>query len=173
MKAACDAFGLTFGVWESEPQPGTGASAVMFTGAEHYIAQAETPRDWVQIVEDFREIYPTLPAAVVTTFGGIGAVEGGYDPSISKPVIQAGFRCLTEAYQNADPGSTPDNTVWTATEKLGWPHAQPTIGVWGDYPAESYFAELRHHPGYWVWLAETMTERDWSALRELNLSLNG
>lgn len=176
MKSACDAFGLTFGIWESEPQPGTGAEAVFATGAEHYVAQAETPRDWEAIVSDFRQAYAApFPAAVVTTFGGIGATEDGYDPSVSRPVIEAGFRCLTESYVNDNPQATPDAMRWTAMEKLGWPEAQPVIGVWGDFPAERYITEhnLSAHPGYWVWLAETMTDRDWSALRELNLSQNG
>lgn len=173
-REACHDYGLTFGVWESEPQPFTGTVAVDETGADHYIAQAETPRNWVAIVDSFRAAYPALPAAVVTTFGGIGALDDGtYDPSIAKPVIDAGFRCLTEAYVNVDAGSTPDRMRWTAIEKLGWPWAQQTIGVYGGYPAERYIVEhnLADHRGYWVWLAETMTARDWAVLREHNLGV--
>lgn len=173
LRDECHALGLTFGVWESEPQPGTGAAAVLQAGADHYIAQAETPRDWPTIVSMFRAAYPTLPAAVVTTFGGIGALEGGgYNPAISKPVVEAGFRCLTEAYANADARMTPDRMAWTATEKLKWEHAQVTVGVWGGYPFRRYIDlwNLQAHPGYWVWLAETMTAADWADARAFNLS---
>lgn len=172
LRDECHALGLTCGVWESEPQPGTGAVAVLQAGADHYIAQAETPRDWPTIVSMFRAAYPTLPAAVVTTFGGIGAKADGYDKTISAPVIEAGFRCLTESYPNANAGSTPDRMGWTATAQLGWENAQPTIGVWGGYPFRSYIDlwNLQAHPGYWVWLAETMTPEDWSAAREFNLT---
>lgn len=173
LREECFQLGLTFGVWEAEPQPFTGAVAVDESGAEHYIAQAETARNWPAIVDTFRASYPELPAAVVTTFGGIGALDDGtYDPSVSAPVVEADFLCLTEAYVNADAGSTPDRMRWTAIEKLGWPEAQPVIGVWGDFPAETYITDhnLADHPGYWVWLAETMRDRDWAALRELNLS---
>ena len=164
--------GLTFGVWEAEPMPGTGEQAVLESGADHYIAQAETPRPWWAIVESFRRAYPDLPAAVVTTFGGIGAVEGnGYDKTVAKPVIDAGFGCLTEAYVNANPQATPDNLDWVAETQLGWPYSQSTIGVWGGFPASVYITQhrLAAYRDYWVWLAETMTPADWSALGALNL----
>lgn len=166
--------GLTFGLWEAEPQPGSGAqlandATALGASPDHYTAQAETPRDWEAIVADFRDAYPEMPAAVVTTFGGIGALEGGgYDPAVAKPVIDAGFYCLTESYQNANPQATPANLDFVATVKLGWPRSQPTIGVWGGYPASSYLGGWLP-PDYWVWLAETMTSADWDSLRAHNL----
>ena len=92
--------------------------------------------------------------------------SGGYDPTVAEPIIEAGFHCLTESYQNANPPSTPANMDWVATQKLGWPRSQPAIGVWGDYPAAAY--DLAGFPDYWVWLAETLTSADWQTLRDLN-----
>lgn len=172
MREACHDHGLTFGVWEAEPQPGTGAAAVHAAQADHYIAQAETPRDWPTIVRDFRVEYPEpFPAAVVTTFHGIGALpDETYDPETSRPVIDAGFHCLTEAYVGVSANWTPDRLDFTGTKQFGWPRTQPTIGVFGGYTAERYVTEhnLAAYPGYFVWLAETMTERDWAVLREFN-----
>ena len=141
------------------------------TDPDHCILQAEEPQDWENIVRWFREDYPTMPAAVVTTFWGIGATASGYDPSIAKPVIDADFKCLTEAYVVSNPHSTPAELNYVATQKLGWERSQPVIGVYSNYPAERYVTEhnLASWPGYWVWLAETMTERDWDALKEVNL----
>lgn len=169
-KEACHDLGLTFGVWCADPR--NGVTALQATGADHVVLQAEQPQDWPTIVTELRQAYPDVPAAVVTTFWGIGATGDGYDPSISKPVVDAGFKCLTEAYVVSDPNATPARLNFTATQKLGWEASQPAIGVYGGYPAEKYVTDqqLASWPGYWVWLAETMTERDWAALKEVNLA---
>lgn len=165
----CHALGLTFGMWEAEPEPGSGA-ALVYNAAkygapiDHYIAQAETPRDWPAIVADFREVYPSLPAAVVTTFVGL-------DPSQAAAINAAGFGCLVESYVNQDPNATPDAQVWTAETQLGFPYAQPVVGVWGDFPFSRYVSayNLGAYPDYWVWLAETMTGNDWTDAGRFNL----
>ena len=184
MAAACESYGLTFGLWEANPTPGSGAQLLndahlIGAKADHYIAQAEEPKPWADIVSDFRAVYPELPAAVVTTFWGAGAVPPGtgddgsnYRKADAEPIIDAGFKCLTEAYVVSNPNATPANLDWTARTHLGWPVTQPVIGVYGGYPAERYVTEqqLASWPGYWVWLAETMTRDDWAALREVNLA---
>lgn len=171
LRIACRAYDLTFGVWEAEPMPGTGAVAVLESGADHYIAQAESPRPWQSIVDTFRWAYPKLPAAVITTFWGLGALEDRYDAFVSLPVVEAGFKCLTEAYVVDNPNATPDNLDWIATTKLGWEVSQPAIGVYHGFPAQTYIDQYRlaAHPGYWVWLAETMLPADWDALGAFNL----
>lgn len=171
LRQELNARGLTFGVWEAFPKPGSGAKAVTESGAQHYIAQAEQPEPWPEIVSTFRAALPTFPAAVVTTFWGCGATATGYDRSIPKPLIDGDFACLTEAYVNQSGTSvSPARLDWTAKAHLGWERTQPTIGVYWDYPAERYINEfaLAEFPGYWVWLAETMNAFDWSALKEFN-----
>jgi len=166
---------MTFGVWEAYPTPGSGAGAVRASWASHYIAQAEESQPWAEIVGSFRRDFPAMPAAVVTTFVGLGALNsGGYDSSIAKPVVEAGFHCLTEAYMSESPNWTPERLDWTAKTHLGFPVTQPTIGLWngrlGRITAEQYINEynLAAFPGYWVWLAETMTQRDLDVLRDFN-----
>lgn len=168
--AACHANGGSCGVWNPNPAAVAGAECVSLTGADHYTAQAEGPVDWPAHVAAFRAGYPTMPAAVVTTFVGLGASSSGYDPSVSRPVIAAGFKCLPEAYVSEDPHATPAELDFAATRQLGWPVSQPVIGVFhgetfADY-VDNY--ELDRFPGYFVWLAETMSAADYEAAGEFN-----
>lgn len=165
--------GLDFVVWEAFPSPGSGANAVRAWQADAYIAQAEQPQPWAEIVAAFDV---KVPAAVVTTFAGIGATASGdYDPAVSAPVRAAGWECLTEAYVNEDAHWTPDALDFVGVQKLGWPHTHPVIGLWaarlGRVSAQEYITKhnlLKYAPGYSVWLAETMTQADWDALKALN-----
>lgn len=165
LREALEDRGLSFGVWESKPVPGT--RAVEETGASHYIAQAEAPEPWSEIAASA----PDVPRAVVTTFHGLGALsDGAYDPAVAAPVVDGGFHCLTEAYYGVSPNWTPDRLDFTGTQQLGWPQTQPVIGVFGGQDAETYVRALNlgAYPGYFVWLAETMTAEDWRVLGEFN-----
>jgi hypothetical protein len=157
-------------VWESDPYVGSPEKALSEANGEHYIAQAEQYEDWEGIVTSFRQWYPDMSAAVVTTFWGLGAGPSGYDKEMCRPVIEAGFHCLTEAYVNqSSPSVSPERLDATA-RFLGWPNTQPVIGVYWDFPAKEYIDKykLADYPGYWVWLAETMRPEDWDALSEFN-----
>lgn len=164
--------GLDFVVWEAFPTPGSGANAVRAWGAKAYIAQAEQPEPWADIVGAFDA---KVPASVVTTFWGIGATASGvYDKAIAAPVVSAGWDCLTEAYANESAPWTPDNLNFVGVNHLGWNHTHPVIGLWdgklGRLSAQHYIDQLnlRGYKGYSVWLAETMTQADWNALAAFN-----
>lgn len=163
--------GLDFVVWEAYPSVGSGNTAVNAWNADAYIAQAEEPQPWSGIVATYTV---GKPAAVVTTFAGLGAVEGGYDPSIAKPVVDAGWACFTEAYTNENVQWTPDRLNFTGVNQLGFPSTRPVIGLWegmqGRLPASTYVNALNlgNYAGYAVWLAETMVDSDWISLGSFN-----
>jgi hypothetical protein len=93
---------------------------------------------------------PTCSKAIVTNFSTLSRAN-------SKPLIDAGFTCLTESYLNESSGMTPDNMNLIA-RNLGWPTSQPVFGVyptpshpnpvplytqWLDWPGAEYLLEYR------------------------------
>jgi hypothetical protein len=83
---------------------------------------------------------PTVPLAVCTNFSTMNREN-------ARPLIQAGFECLTESYINEAPGMTPDNMDRVA-KSLGWATSQPVFGMYpvGGQPVPSY-AEWQDWPG--------------------------
>ena len=88
---------------------------------------------------------PQCPKAIVTNFN--------FDPAHAPTLIAAGFSCLTEAYINENPPSTPDNMDRLA-KAYGWTVSQAVAGVypvggqpvpdysqWEDWPLADYLGE--------------------------------
>ena len=149
LRSACIEGGLAFGLWEAEPSPGSGAEHVRDAGATFYIAQAEAPQDWAAITSDFRSHYPTMPAAVVTNFGGIE------DPVSCQPLVAAQFSCLTECYVADNPMATPENQDVMARQR-GWRNSQPVLGLYHGVTYDDY--NLKCLKGWSVWLAEFLLD---------------
>lgn len=107
-------------------------------GALFTIAEIEGPGDYEGVVNVINGVgggpLPSGPKAIITNFN---------TPLLSreyaKPLIDAGFSCLTEAYLNENPNATPDNLDRMA-RALGWPGSQPVAGVYpvGGHPVPSY-----------------------------------
>jgi hypothetical protein len=66
---------------------------------------------------------PTCPLAICTSLWMLNRTN-------AKPLIDAGFNCLTESYMNEAQNLTPDNMDRIARD-LGWPTSQPVFGVYG------------------------------------------
>jgi hypothetical protein len=119
------------------------------------IAQAESP-DQVAIALQY------LPAAFDNR--ALVATQGGWAPA--DPFLNAGINVvMVEAYQNEDPSHTPAQLVWQAKHD-GWPYTWPVVGCYHDYPLRNYDL-APYGKQFGIWLAEEMTDDDWTHLREL------
>lgn len=118
--------------------------------AQFAIAEVEGPGDLEGVTNVINGVgggpLPPCPLAIVTNFSALSREN-------SKPLIDAGFTCLTESYMNEVPTMTPD-TMNLIARNLGWPTSQPVAGVypvagkptpdytpWADWPMADYLAE--------------------------------
>ena len=92
------------------------------------------------------------------------ATQGGWmNP---QPFLDIGVNvCFGEAYQNDDPGHTPNEITWQEDHD-GWPYAYPVVGCYHGYALSNYnLAPWGKNFG--VYLAEEMTDDDWRQLAVL------
>ena len=118
--------------------------------AHFAIAEVEGPGDLQGVTNVINGVgggpLPACSKAICTNFSTLTREN-------CRPLIAAGFTCLTEAYMNQSPGMTPDamdrNARW-----LGWSTSQPVAGVypvdgqpvpsyaeWADWPMVDYLGE--------------------------------
>jgi hypothetical protein len=97
-----------------------------------------------------RDFRTDIPRAVITNF--VPLVDAnGYKPEKAKPLIDAGFDCLTECYMGVSTNFSPDRMDFVARVMLGWPTSQPVFGTYGK-PLSEY---AQWQKGGWgVYLAE-------------------
>jgi hypothetical protein len=73
---------------------------------------------------------PNVARAVITNF--VPLVDStGYRPDKAKPIIDMGYKCLTECYMGVSDNFSPPRMDFTARVQLGWPHTQPVFGTYG------------------------------------------
>lgn len=116
------------------------------------IAEVEGPGDYEGVMNAITAgTLPSCPKAIITNFN-IPIVQGGAPvPSAAKPLIDAGFLCLTEAYMGDNPNATPDNLDRLA-RGCGWKSSQPVFGVYNE-PLITY-SPWMGWPGWSAYLAE-------------------
>ena len=138
----------TNGAWD--------AWSVTYQGAQvGWIAQAETPDQHDQAVKFLDG--KTGHRAVVATQGG------WMNPA---PFAAIGVDvCFGEAYEEDDPSHTPDVITWQEKHD-GWAYAYPVVGTYHNFPLRTY-ALGPWQPNVAVWLAEEMSDDDWSVLEAL------
>lgn len=113
------------------------------------IGELESEGDYQGCVNAIDRL-PEIPKAVLTNF--VPLVDAsGYLPSKATPLIEAGYRCLTESYLGEGPTFSPDRLHFTATQKLGWPDAQPCFGIYNK-PLSEYAEWMQG--GWSVYLGE-------------------
>ena len=105
-RLSCHAAGLKAGVWMTE-----GANIRLTPAdADFAIAEVEGPGDYEGVVNAISDgKIPTCPKAICTNFNLPLADASGPNPQAAKPLIDAGFACLTEAYIGDNPSATPTN----------------------------------------------------------------
>jgi len=116
------------------------------TDSDLAIAEIEGPGDYEGVLNVIRGVgggsLPGCPLAVCTNFN-----TPLQSRAAAKPLIDAGFSCLTETYLNENPNADPDGLDRIA-RALGWPTSQPVFGVYpvGGNPPPSY-AQWSKWPG--------------------------
>lgn len=132
----------------------TGGGNIYMTppDSDFAIAECEGPGDYEGIVNVINGVgagpLPKCSLAIVTNFN-----TPLQSRAAAKPLIDAGFTCLTEAYMNEAANITPDSMDFIA-RNLGWPTSQPVFGVypthgnpppsyakWEDWPGADYLGE--------------------------------
>lgn len=146
---ACQSEGILPGVWFTEG----GHIADTPSDASFAIAECEGPGDYEGVTAAIKHLMlPRCPLAIITNFNvPLITPEGVPRPEMAAPLIEAGFRCLTEAYLGDNPNATPDNLDRMA-RGCGWPSSQPVFGVY-NAPASAY-DPWRSWPGASDYLAE-------------------
>lgn len=149
MTEACSSSGLVFTIWLTRPfDAGTVRQACLESGAAGVSLEAEIPGhvpeavDWQACVDGISDLQ--IAKSVVTNFAPFVDVNGYPDPSKSKPLVDAGWACLTEAYLGEAPLATPENLDYYARAHLGWTETQPVLGIYGgktldDYPTRDNY----------------------------------
>ena len=145
-KFECEQHGIIPGIWVTE-----GANITMTPADSSFaIAECEGPGDYNGITANLGNL-PSCSLAIVTNFNiPLTDTNGAPVPAAAKPLIDAGFACLTECYLGDNPNATPDRLDCTA-KRLGWPASQPVFGVynkppaayaqWADWPGADYLGE--------------------------------
>lgn len=141
LQTACRANGVIPGVWEAAPDYGSMLRRAS-EGWDFLIEQIEGPGQYDRVLQSigpFRDLYPSMQAAVISNFGGMDTA------ALAAPLISAGLACLVECFVGENPMSTPARQVDFAARVLGWPGPQPMIGLGSgktlaDYPGWETFS---------------------------------
>lgn len=137
------------GIWVTE-----GANIRLTpSDAEFAIAEVEGPGDYDGVVNAITDgQIPTCPKAIVTNFNIPLVDASGPNPQACKPLIDAGFHCLTESYLGDNPQATPPNLDFLG-RNCGWKSTSPVFGVY-NAPINSYSPYMSAFPGWSSYLAE-------------------
>lgn len=177
-RTACRDLGIVFTIWMRRPFTAHQArQAVIESGAAGFIAEGEIPghrpeaQNWSELVHALQDLTipntrERLPCAVVTNFAPFVHRDGSPWPEKAKPLVEAGWACLTECYDlDGDPKMwiparhefaqhfTHTRNPDVFSQGKGWYETQPVIGLydgrtWSDFPQ---FDRFRNGS---VWSAE-------------------
>lgn len=133
---ACFAHGIKAGLWF------TAGDSIYETPADagFAIAEHEGQGDYDGILSAPVNL-PSCPKGVLTNFGAPLGTASGYDREAAKPLIDAGFSCLTECYTGDNANLTKERLEFTATVQLGFPSAQAVYGIYNMPKPELVGAE--------------------------------
>ena len=122
--------------------------------ADFAIAECEGPGDYDGIVAAISAgNIPSCPKAIVTNFNlPLRDQQGVPQPQYSKPLIDAGFQCLTECYMGDNPNASPPRMDFTGRQ-CGWASTSPVFGVY-NATLNSYASYMNSFPGWSAYLAE-------------------
>lgn len=149
MRQACANEGLVFTIWITRPFTAQSVrQACLASQAAGVSVEGEIPGyvaeavDWDELVAALADL--PIAKSVVTNFAPFVNADGTPAPAKAKPLVDAGWACLTECYLGEAPNSTPENQDFYATTHLGWSETQPVIGIyggktWSDYPTRDNY----------------------------------
>lgn len=142
---------LVFTVWLTRPFDGPKArQAAVESQCQGLILEGEIPShrpeavNWPEVIFHTQDL--PLPKAIVTNFAPFVKLDGTPWPEKARPLIDAGWSCITENFVTETPTATPARTDFYATHNLGWPRTQPMVEGWhlSDYGDLSRFQNVSH-----------------------------
>lgn len=165
MKQACDANGLIFTIWftrSGQPQndmdftAAEARKAIVESGAQGFLGEGEIPpelgggvqnpseQNWPELIHELSDL--EIAKGVVTNFAPFVHNDGKPYPEKAKPLIDAGWACVTENFISESPNSTPARTDWYAKSNLGWAETQPMVelDILAQYGDLSAFRNVSH-----------------------------
>jgi hypothetical protein len=146
MKQACDAAGVVFTIWftrsgqegnDMDFTPAEARKAVVESGAAGFLGEAEVPpeltggipnpqeQNWPDLIYELADLL--IPKGVVTNFAPFIHNDGRPFPEKAKPLIDAGWACITENFITETPNAIPAHTDFYAKSNLEWPETQPMV----------------------------------------------
>lgn len=160
-RQACINAGLPFTIWLTRPFDAQFARRMAIEcGAQGILLEGEIPSewlnpdtgnvepkpdavDWVDVIWHLSDL--NIPKGVVTNFAPFVHHDGTPWPEKARPLIAAGYHCITECFISESPNSTPANTDFYA-KRLGWTRTQPMVEGWRlpDYGDLSGYANVSH-----------------------------
>lgn len=165
VKQAVEANGDVFTIWMTRPFTAAQArQACVESGASGFSAEAEIPsedengpkpeaQNWPELIHELDDL--PIPKSVMTNFAPFVHHDNTPWPEKAKPLIDAGWNCLTECYDiEGEPEFWPERRDFYA-KQLGWSETQPGLGLYagrnlGDFPS-------RHeYRNWWAWSAESV-----------------
>lgn len=125
-----------FTVWLTRPFDAAYArQAAIQSGCAGIILEGEIPPerppesvDWPACIAALADL--PIPKAIVTNFAPFVDAQNRPRPDLAKPLVDAGWTCITENFISETPTATPPRTDFYATVNLGWPETQPMIEGW-------------------------------------------
>ena len=150
-RASCQAAGLKAGPWWTK---GENVSQTP-TDADFTIAEVESEGDRQGVLS--ATVPQGMRKAIITDFTPMTDGQGVPVPENAKPLIDAGWECLTECYMGEPGGENrnPDNMNFRATQQLGWARSQPVFGLY-NAPMTTYDPYKGRFPAYGIYLAENI-----------------
>lgn len=165
VKQECDRVGLVFTIWftrSGQPEndmdftPAEARKALVESGAAGFLGEAEVPpelaggvpnpqeQNWPELIHELADL--EIPKGVVTNFAPFVHNNGTPYPEKAKPLVDAGWHCITECFITESPNATPARGDFYAKMNLGWPETQPMVEGWhlADYGDMSGFRNVSH-----------------------------
>lgn len=148
-RAACEGR-LVFTIWLTRPFDAAFArQRAVESQAAGILLEGEIPPDrpesvnWPDVIFNLADL--DIAKGVVTNFAPFVDASGALRPDKAKPLVDAGYACVTENFISETPNATPHRTAFTASQ-LGWKRTQPMIEGWhiADYGDLSGFANVSH-----------------------------
>lgn len=107
--------------------------------------------NWPDVIFHLQDL--PIFKAVVTNFAPFTHHDGTPYPEKAKPLIDAGWQCLTECYDlKGDPSNWPERRAFFASQ-VGWAVTQPVLGLY-DGRTFASFPTWQNYRNVSVWAAE-------------------
>jgi hypothetical protein len=141
---------LPFTIWLTRPFDAAFARQMAVESqCQGILLEGEIPGDrpeavnWPEVILYLQDL--DIAKGIVTNFAPFFASSGAPMFEKARPLIAAGYACVTECFVTESPNSTPANQDFLG-KQIGWPRTQPMIEGWhlADYGDMSGYQNVSH-----------------------------